>query len=147
MDVCRRGYGADAPEIPTTIGAITFNLVLPGGVASSRLARRFLDEKLPELGFTGDASVVQLLASELVTNAVRHGLPPFVLAVDVVDGRANVSITDGDFEHLPVPRCDAIADRAGGGRGLHIMGEFAEVWGYDVCEGDSKSVWFKAGPA
>jgi anti-sigma regulatory factor (Ser/Thr protein kinase) len=127
------------------IGDITFHLLLPGGVASSRLARRFLDEKLPELGFVGDTSVVQLLASEIVSNAIRHGRPPFVLTVDITDGRAAVSVSDSDSEHLPDRRHDVPADREGGGRGLHIVDEFADAWGWNVTECRGKTVWFTAG--
>jgi anti-sigma regulatory factor (Ser/Thr protein kinase) len=134
-------------ESGTTIGVITLHLVLPGGVDSPRLARRFLDEKLPELGFVGDASVVQLLASELVSNAVRHGEPPFVLTLDLVGGRAKVTVTDHDAEHLPAARADAATDRTGGGRGLHIVDELADDWGCDVHDGDGKAVWFSAGPS
>jgi anti-sigma regulatory factor (Ser/Thr protein kinase) len=147
MHAHRWGYGADIRKSGTTIGVITLHLVLPGGVDSARLARRFLDEKLPELGFVGDASVVQLLASELVSNAVRHGEPPFALSLHLVDGRARVTVTDHDAEHLPTARPDAVIDRAGGGRGLHIVDELSDDWGCDVHDGDGKTVWFSAGPA
>lgn len=113
---------------------------------SSRLARRFLDEKLPELGFVGDTSVVQLLASEIVSNAVRHGLPPIALTVSIADGHANVSISDSDPERLPELRHDVPADHSDGGRGLQIVEELADAWGWNICGDDGKTVWFQAGP-
>jgi anti-sigma regulatory factor (Ser/Thr protein kinase) len=148
MAIGTPGYGAGiAREKPATIGSITLNLILAGGAASPRLARRFLAQKLPELGFAGDISVVQLLASEVVSNAVRHGRPPFALTVEVVDGRASVSVSDSDSEHLPVPNHEAPADRSGGGRGLNIVDDLADAWGCEISPGDGKSVWFVAGPA
>lgn len=146
MNISRDGYGCGTQRDHVWFGVITFVVELPAGLHSGRLARRFLDEKLSELGFVGDHSVVQLLASELVSNAVRHGRPPFHLTVEMVGGSATVRVTDHDCEHRPV-RQPADPCSTCGGRGLLIVEELADEWGCDVADGEGKAVWFTAGPA
>ena len=48
-----------------------------------RAAREFVATCSQDQGFDGDSDVVLLLASELVTNAVRHAATPF----EIVGGR------------------------------------------------------------
>lgn len=114
---------------------------------SPRRARRLIDAALHEVGFRGDAALVQLLASELVTNAIIHARPPFALRLDVTDVRARVDVEDGDAEHLPVRRDADPTDLAPGGRGLMLVDELADEWGCEVPGGDRKSVWFCVGVA
>ena len=80
-----------------------------------------------------------LLASELVTNAVRHAATPFEITVDVEDGGVRVAVIDGDVEHAPRMRHPGPEDT--NGRGLLLVDELAAVWGSNrVPRG--KSVWF-----
>jgi len=104
-----------------------------------RAAREFVASALAAQGFDGDADIVLLLASELVTNAVRHAATPFEIVVDVQDGAVRVAVIDGDQEHTPEIRHPSPEDT--NGRGLLLVDQLSEVWGSDrVSRG--KSVWF-----
>ena len=104
-----------------------------------RAAREFVAGALEEQGFEGDSEVVLLLASELVTNAVRHAATPFEITVDVEDGGVRVAVIDGDVDHAPQVRHPGPEDT--NGRGLLLVDQLAAVWGSNrVARG--KSVWF-----
>jgi anti-sigma regulatory factor (Ser/Thr protein kinase) len=104
-----------------------------------RAAREFVASALEEQGFHGDTDVVLLLASELVTNAVRHAATPFEILVDVLDGQVRISVIDGDVDHPPQVRHPGPDET--NGRGLMLVDQLSEVWGSNrVASG--KSVWF-----
>jgi anti-sigma regulatory factor (Ser/Thr protein kinase) len=104
-----------------------------------REAREFVAGTLEEQGFAGDADVVLLLTSELVTNAVRHAATPFEIRVDVDADTVHVEVIDGDVDHSPEvqhPRPDDT-----NGRGLLLVDQLAAGWGSNRL-GRSKAVWF-----
>lgn len=106
-----------------------------------RAAREFVADELFDQGFRGDPDVVLLLASELVTNAVRHAATPFEIAVDVRgDGEVVVAVEDGDVEHQPKIRHPGPEET--NGRGLLLVDQLASRWGSDRT-GRGKSVWFR----
>jgi len=104
-----------------------------------RAARDFVADELRTQGFAGDSDVVLLLASELVTNAVRHAETPFEIAVDVADGKVRVAVTDEDVDHTPEIQHPGPEDT--NGRGLLLVDQLAAVWGSNRV-GHNKSVWF-----
>ena len=104
-----------------------------------REAREFVAGTLQEQGFSGDADVVLLLASELVTNAVRHAATPFEIRVDVQADKVRVAVIDGDVEHPPEVQHPGPDDT--NGRGLLLVDQLAAVWGSNRL-GQSKAVWF-----
>ena len=87
-----------------------------------------------------------LLISELVTNSLRHGGPPIVLAIDC-DGEAlQVYVRDGSPQ-LPTSR--VAAPDAENGRGLALMGVLSSAWGAEPVHdelGTGKRVWFQLRP-
>ncbi len=105
-----------------------------------RAAREFVGDALTDQGFEGDSDVVLLLASELVTNAVRHAATPFEITVDVADDGVRVAVADGDVDHQPKVRHPGPEDT--NGRGLLLVDELAAGWGSDMTRG-GKSVWFQ----
>jgi anti-sigma regulatory factor (Ser/Thr protein kinase) len=104
-----------------------------------RAARDFVAGALEAQGFHGDADVVLLLASELVTNAVRHARTPFDVTVDVQDEKVKVAVIDGDRDHQP--QMQNPGPDATNGRGLRLVDELATYWGSDRT-GRGKAVWF-----
>lgn len=87
-----------------------------------------------------------LLVSELVTNAVKHGGPPVVLAVDCDGKHLEVRVRDGSSD-LPVPRTAAPTEESG--RGYLLLDELSHRWGVEqeVDGADGKEVWFLLGAA
>lgn len=106
-----------------------------------RHARRILNEALAEWGLGHLADAADLITSELVTNALIHGMEPATLALytdrEADGGLLFVEVEDAG-ENRPQPR-DADED-AVGGRGLQIVDAIAEDWGTEPV-GLGKRVW------
>ena len=118
-------------------------LQLPTSSTSPALAREFARRSgcsEHALEILDDAL---LLISELVTNSVRHGGPPIVLAIECDGDGLRVLVRDGAPE-LPTPRVAADDDE--GGRGLTLVDLIASTWGVDAVHdehGPGKQVWFE----
>ena len=86
-----------------------------------------------------DRGVVNLLANELVSNAVVHvGGPPTIrMTRSAASVRVEVEDTSG-----AVPVLEEPDDTAEHGRGLLLVASMADEWGYDL-KADGKSVWFE----
>jgi anti-sigma regulatory factor (Ser/Thr protein kinase) len=104
-----------------------------------RAAREFVADALHAQGFGGDSDTVLLLASELVTNAVRHAATPFEIRVDVAGGAAKVAVIDEDVDHPPQVKHPGPDET--NGRGLLLVDNLAAGWGSDRVE-RGKAVWF-----
>lgn len=83
----------------------------------------------------------ELLASEVVTNAVRHGGPVIEFAVAVDAASLTVRVSDGS-SRLPALRSDSSMDEPSG-RGLRMVDQVASEWGVELVTGDGKTVWFR----
>ncbi|MGY5120888.1 SpoIIE family protein phosphatase [Streptomyces sp. 900105755] len=86
----------------------------------SRVTRQLADWNLDELSFT-----TELILSELVTNAIRHGRAP--IGVRLLRDRTLIcEVSDGSTTS-PHLRYAASTDE--GGRGLFLVAQMAERWG------------------
>jgi anti-sigma regulatory factor (Ser/Thr protein kinase) len=84
-----------------------------------------------------------LLISELVTNAVLHGGPPIVLAIDCDGEGLHVRVRDGSPAEPRRRSADADAE---GGRGLTLVELLTTTWGVAPVadqRGPGKEVWFE----
>ena len=111
---------------------------LPNDLHAPREARsavaRFLSRAhLPQL-----ADDAQLLASELVTNAVRHATGPIDVRAYVRDGFLRLEVSDAAFDRGPARR-EAQPDDEGG-RGMELVDKLSARWGWRAT-GHSKVVW------
>jgi len=122
-----------------TVGGISSGQSFEPKPMNVRAAREFVADALDEQGFDGDKEIVLLLASELVTNAVRHAATPFEITVDVEPDRVKVAVIDGDPGHGPRVRHPGPDDT--NGRGLLLVDQLSAVWGSDRT-GSGKAVWF-----
>ncbi len=112
---------------------------LPAASDSPGRARRFVAGHVHRWCYDPIVADVELLTSELVTNAVVHAGGPLV--VEVVDDGDGVVVAVADrTEDLPRQRPAAPADP--GGRGLGILSAVASSWGVERVE-HGKRVWFK----
>lgn len=75
--------------------------------------------------------------SELMANAVRHGMPPIVLSVVRGSEDVVIAVADGSREP-PRPRTADADDPTG--RGTLIIDRLADRWGVDFLPG-GKQVW------
>lgn len=79
----------------------------------------------------------QLVASELVTNALMHGEGALVLRASVEDSKVHVSVTDSGDE---LPEVLPLDPSRIGGLGLIVVGRIASNWGVAPFPG-GKTVW------
>ncbi|MGW7332784.1 anti-sigma factor domain-containing protein [Streptomyces sp. NPDC054840] len=73
---------------------------LPSGPQAAGEARRSAARTLalqPVRCPQETACDILLIASELVTNAVRHALPPYALTISLDRGRAGICVSDGSL--------------------------------------------------
>lgn len=109
------------------------------------LARETLDGWLSDLVGEETAMDARLAASELVTNAVRHGGLPET-GIITLSGLATPEIVRLEVEQASSAACARLVplgERAAvdGGHGLRIVDELSSRWGID--EGPPGRVWFE----
>ena len=78
-----------------------------------------------------------LVISELVTNALRHGLGEVVARTSVAGGVLSLSVTDSGAE---LPEMQPVDPLRVGGVGLHIVDRLSSQWGISPFPG-GKTVW------
>ena len=124
---------------------------LPGAPGTLHLAaedhavnegRRWVCDQVRAMGASDDAmAVIELLASELLTNAVKYG--PRTGSITVLAERhghlVDIAITD-DGDEVPVLRAPGPEDL--GGRGLLLVEALADQWGVELLGTRGKAVWF-----
>ena len=112
---------------------------LPVDPLSPRRARQFVTQRLRSWGYYDLVPDAELLTSELVSNAVRYGRAPVVIAMaDLGDGVV-VSVQDAD-DALPVPGHPGDTGPTGGGLG--VVQTVASAWGISPLPASGKFVWF-----
>lgn len=115
-----------------------------GGPKAPSEVRSHLDRELAGEVDEQQLAEVQLLATEVVSNSVRHGRVDsdgwVSTAVSVGDRGVRVEIRDSSLHGEPVPRMpDYEGD--GGGFGLLLLDQIATDWG--VRRDDGLCVWFE----
>ena len=104
-------------------------------------ARRFVRDVLMSRQVSdGVVDTVELLTSEVVTNAIVHGRSGPQLAVEVDDDVVRVAVRDQSLE-VPVRRLGQVDDVSG--RGVVIVEEMASAWGVEQENNGAKRVWFE----
>ena len=98
-------------------------------------ARRFVLEHVPRLS-PETRDTVELLTSELVTNAVLHAGTP--LEVGVAIATKHVLVTVHDLGLAPLPQ-DGSRE---GGRGLSLVDALADHWATVRHPSGGKTAWF-----
>jgi anti-sigma regulatory factor (Ser/Thr protein kinase) len=111
--------------------------VLPRSMTAPALARGFVTSTLTSWAVRDTFADVPLLASELVTNAVRHANGDVALSLQLDHNRMRVSVRDSS-DALPI--MGDLGTAHDGGWGLHIVDQLASSWGLETeCGG--KTVW------
>jgi len=115
---------------------------LGADTASAGQARRFVDEVLNRWHCDALLDDVQLLVSELVTNAVVHARSDVQVAVRLLGDALRIEVVD---QVPPAPaslEASAPTEDAESGRGLLLVETMASAWGVEPIDG-GKSVWFE----
>ncbi|MEP6463474.1 MAG: ATP-binding protein [Frankiaceae bacterium] len=101
-------------------------------------ARRFVQDCLADWRVRPDlSSDAELVVSELVTNALRHGPPPVYLDISFDGDRVRISVADSS---LAEPHPLIAGTWAESGRGLALLEAMAAAWGIEV-QPPGKWVW------
>jgi len=131
---------------PRRRNAVLGSLTIPGRPEEVRRTRAFVTRTLAAAGKgdSVDSHAATLLASELVTNAIRHsasGGPSgtvTIVVVDVPDGVLIEVTDDGSSAGSPVVRSNLMAQN---GQGLYLVQQMAAQWGF-LRDADGTTVWF-----
>ena len=115
-------------------------ITLMDDLRAPRLARRFVMDALSQWEVDDPIDTVQLMVSELVTNAVLHGRSRADVAVILTSDVVRVEVHD-DGEELPSPRQASPRDVTG--RGLDLVSKLASDWGVRPDLKGGKAVWFE----
>ena len=122
-------------------------LLLIPGPESVRAAREFTAATLRGWKLEALVEEAVIVASELVTNAIRHGARPsgsnadsasVMLAWQRYDGRIICVVTDGSSMPPVLEQADASAES---GRGLQVVHALAAAWGWVMLGACEKAVW------
>jgi anti-anti-sigma factor len=89
------------------------------------------------------AATAALIATELVSNVVRHAHTSMEFSFGLRDGRLSMAVRDGS-RRLPKPAEPGL--KSAGGRGLWLVRDLTEAWGV-LPVSDGKVVWTQLGAA
>jgi anti-sigma regulatory factor (Ser/Thr protein kinase) len=116
-------------------------LSFPPSTRAPALARRAVREFLAAAQRSDRTDTAELLASELVTNAVIHGRGPVTMRMEYDATGLAVTVQDEEPSLPVVPPDDPMALH---GRGLHLIAALASAWGVEPDrDGPGKGVWFR----
>jgi anti-sigma regulatory factor (Ser/Thr protein kinase) len=101
-------------------------------------ARTFAVEHSASVGTDETTDVVELLVSELVTNAILHAGTKISLRLSYDDGLFRVGVRDASTAEARRRHCGKGATT---GRGLELIEALASAWGVD-SDAHGKTVWF-----
>ena len=102
-------------------------------------ARRHIAQVFNDVD-TDTRETLQVLTSEVVTNAIRHGGDDIVLSTILTSGEARIEVLDTSPE---TPQLGSPTSDAESGRGLVLLDALARAWGVRRVPGRSgKVVWF-----
>lgn len=147
------GYVSKRPDIRGVVDEITLaagmlelagevlaaTQLFPHDLSSPRQARRFLDGVLERWRCEPAIETVQMLLSELVTNAVVHARSRPEVSVLMLGSHIRIEVADTSSD-LPAPAL--LGGLEPGGRGLAIVAAEASRWGVRPLPSGGKSVWF-----
>ncbi|GHI01825.1 PAS sensor protein [Streptomyces cellostaticus] len=105
----------------------------PAEVAAFRQAAT---EQLATWGLDEASFVTELVVSELVTNAIRYGVPPIQLRL-IRDRALICEVSDGSSTSPHLRRAHAFDE---GGRGLLLVAQLTQRWGSRQT-GSGKTIW------
>jgi anti-sigma regulatory factor (Ser/Thr protein kinase) len=119
---------------------------LPADAHAPRLCRRAVVDAVHEYGLAHLTADSGLVASELMTNALQHGLGPlsFRVAWYSVRHRLRITVWDAGPGRAPAKPAPPPPDQESG-RGLVIVAALAAEWAQYAMPGGGKALWAELG--
>ncbi|WP_230396424.1 ATP-binding protein [Streptomyces blattellae] len=127
-----------------------YSLYIPNDLRAVTVSRRTLRLILTMHGLIGLVDVAELLAAELVSNAVRHTKGPAALRVRWSAGVLRIGAWDADPQPPEPPQPLDLAPDREDGRGLALVRACADTWGWQPLSrhgNRGKYVWCQLSPA
>jgi PAS domain S-box-containing protein len=109
---------------------------IPPDPAAVAHARKYVAEQLSAWGLTDASYPTELIASELVTNAIRYADPPISLRL-IYDRTLICEVADASSTAPHLRRARAFDE---GGRGLMLVAQMAHRWGTRHTP-NGKTIW------
>ena len=122
------------------LGYMPLDQTLPNDLRAPREARLAVTKYLTGAGLPQLVDDAQLLASELVTNAVRHAGGPIRVRARLGDGFVRIEVSDAAADRAPQPRQSGPDDV--GGRGMELVEKLSVRWGWQTSP-EAKVVWIE----
>jgi anti-sigma regulatory factor (Ser/Thr protein kinase) len=122
----------EEPEVTATAAEATslIGFTLPGTPFSVQMARFYVQSALRYYDLGAYAGDVEMVTSELVSNAIRHaGARAVNLELMRLSGSGAVVVMVDDPSPDPPVKRD-LADDAENGRGLHVVEALSSRWGW-----------------
>jgi anti-sigma regulatory factor (Ser/Thr protein kinase) len=115
----------------------------PPDARSASSSRTFVRLRLADHDLLHLCEQVELVTSELVTNAIQHAQTPFTVSLrDDGEGAVMLTVTDsGRFELRDHERREFPDWTTPDGRGLLIAGSLSSGWGVDRGYDGTTAVW------
>ncbi|MGW9026650.1 SpoIIE family protein phosphatase [Streptomyces sp. NPDC055722] len=110
---------------------------LAADLAAVSEARKHVWQALTEWGLEDAAPTTELIASELVTNALRHARPPVRLCLILHGTGLTCEVSDGSSTSPHLRRARTLDES---GRGLFIVAQLTRRWG-TRHNGHGKIIW------
>lgn len=101
-------------------------------------ARRTVVRQLEAWGMSNSIDDMQIIVSELVTNALRYGKDPIELRLRVFGNFLRIEVFDSNIVDVPRPRQATASESTG--RGMPLIDALTSQWGVDVST-SRKVVW------
>ena len=101
-------------------------------------ARTFVSLHLVDHDLSRLVDDLQLVVSELATNALMHGRSGFMVVLLAFNGSVRLEVHDGS-QSMPVQVAARTLDV--GGRGIAIVNTLSRDWGVTRQQSGGKSVW------
>jgi anti-sigma regulatory factor (Ser/Thr protein kinase) len=115
----------------------SYDAVWPSDAENVGKAREFVVGHLVDYGVPV-VDEVQLVVSELATNAVAHARTDFGVTISRLDGVVEIAVHDGDSLSPSVLSADEHDEN---GRGMQLVERVSDSWGVDAPSVRGKSVW------
>ncbi|MEU6853099.1 ATP-binding protein [Actinacidiphila alni] len=143
-------YAGELGDQTNTTGQILRHTVRHADLPAVAEVRRLLRQHLRDWGAPGLCDTAELLATELVTNALQHTSQGAVLTAAIVPDEAagqrlRVEVYDARARRPRVPvQAGTPDDQGTSGRGLFLVQVMSDAWG-SRAHGRGKVVWFELG--